>query len=209
MNTLCNISQNSQVLNLKKVVYYDWKNQRPWFEDSPLGDMWSKGQFAKHGINTKFNHLQPMAEPGTPDYYKQLTLILQFQDCSDKYIQERINQIKKRFSDLEEMESREQKRRVINSHCNTDVSALKKQLRTYLIRKNIPIIDKGGVPLVQCPGHEDRSPSGCLYEKQDKPVVYCPVCGVSYDIFNIAGLLIGSSDFKMQLSDVRRTLGVD
>lgn len=88
-----------------------------------------------------------------------------------------------------------------------DTSQYKHRLLDYLNYKNVP--KKGG--FFQCPNtaHSDSSPSAKLYNNESGQHLHCmSVCNQTYDIFDVAGFFIGSDDFKEQLAEVQKTLGV-
>jgi hypothetical protein len=56
------------------------------------------------------------------------------------------------------------------------------------------------------PGHADEHASAHLY--RDTNLLYCPVCSASWDIYDVAGLVIGEIDFPARARYVENTLGV-
>ena len=66
--------------------------------------------------------------------------------------------------------------------------------------------------MLQCPNpsHADGNPSAVIY--MDSNNVYCPVCGESWDIFDVAGLLDGialtDNTFPDRMKAVQSTLGM-
>ncbi len=83
----------------------------------------------------------------------------------------------------------------------------KHRLSDYLNYKNIE--QKKGFYRCPNPAHDDHEPSAKLYTNESGQHITCmSVCGCTWDIFDVAGLLINSDDFKEQLSEVERTLGI-
>lgn len=88
-----------------------------------------------------------------------------------------------------------------------DISNYKHRLSDYLQYKNIH--GKNGFYHCPNPAHHDEKPSAKLYNNEHGQHLTCmSVCNNTYDIFDVAGLLINSDDFKEQLAEVERTLGV-
>lgn len=85
------------------------------------------------------------------------------------------------------------------------IDELKCRILDYIERKNIEINTRKTPPVMRCvnPGHEDNRPSAIIYD--DK--VFCPVCDKTWDIFDIAGMIIGTSDFNEQKKEVLSVLG--
>lgn len=78
---------------------------------------------------------------------------------------------------------------------------MKDRLVDYLRSKGIAETDGK----FACPDHDDVHPSATVYDGER---FYCPVCGTTKDIFDIAGTLIGSDKFAEQKAEVERVLGV-
>lgn len=88
-----------------------------------------------------------------------------------------------------------------------DISNYKYRLSDYLSYKNI----HGKNGFYHCPNslHQDEKPSCKLYSNESGQHLTCmSSCNATWDIFDIAGLLINSDDFKEQLSEVEKTLGI-
>ena len=84
---------------------------------------------------------------------------------------------------------------------------MKHRLADYLHLKNIEF--KRGFYRCPNPGHNDTTISNCkCYDNTEGQVLTCFVCGENWDIFDVAGLLIGSSDFLTQKKEVESVLGV-
>ena len=86
-----------------------------------------------------------------------------------------------------------------------DTSQYKTRIKDYIEYKNLEIDTRCNPPKIRCPlpGHEDKHPSAVVYE--DK--IHCFVCDKSLDIFSLAGLQIGSDNFKDQIKEVQSALG--
>lgn len=84
-----------------------------------------------------------------------------------------------------------------------DTTDTKKRLREYLGQRGIEIKKN----ILRCPNHNDDTPSAVIYDNQDEPTVWCPVCDKSFDIFEVAGLLDNLSSFPEKLKSVNDTLG--
>jgi hypothetical protein len=88
-----------------------------------------------------------------------------------------------------------------------DLEKLKNRLRDYMTRKG----HRSSPNPVQCPnpGHADKKASAHVYDDGGKPPrVYCPICTKTWNIFDVAGFLISSTDFKDQIRDVEETLNI-
>lgn len=63
------------------------------------------------------------------------------------------------------------------------------------------------------PAHDDHHPSMVYYANAKSghvaPHVYCESCQARGDVFTVAGWVIGSDDFKVQLSEVESVLGLN
>lgn len=189
-------------------------NKRPicqGFKSFNLGNFQADllaGHPEKHGINFYGEiGMEPTAPEFTDQWFLQMRKIYLFTgQMTVEEINKRETRLRREHAEIEAEESRERKRKIINSRCNSDLPALKKRLPEYLRRKNIKYDLRSRT--WQCPNHDDNHPSAVPYFNQEKPVLYCVVCNKSFDIFNIAGLLISSNDFRLQLSDVKNTLRV-
>jgi hypothetical protein len=84
---------------------------------------------------------------------------------------------------------------------------MKHRLSDYLHLKNIEF--KRGFYRCPNPAHNDKTPSCKLYNNSDGQVLTCmSQCNATWDVFDIAGLLINSSHFPDQKAEVERTLGI-
>ena len=90
----------------------------------------------------------------------------------------------------------------------TDTEQYKSRLRDFIEIRGISVNDNKKPPVLRCPNpsHADEHPSAVIYHDSNK--VYCPVCGESWDIFEVAGLLDGLSTFPDKLKSVQSTLGM-
>jgi hypothetical protein len=86
-----------------------------------------------------------------------------------------------------------------------DKQALKSRLRDFVSSCGLEIITKQKPNVLQCPNpnHADGKPSAILYDEN----IYCPVCGESYDIFEVSGFLQGTDKFPEKIKYVREKLG--
>lgn len=165
------------------------------------------GEFSKHGVRETACGLEPLAEDDTTEEYRQQQgKIWIYEGWSVEQVRETLARVRRELKELEAEEQREKRRKIITHRCKDDLSALKKLLPEYLRLKGVQYDPRRKT--WRCPNHDDKTPSAHGYFKQESPVLYCPVCNKCFDIFNIAGLLIGSSDFKMQIADVKKTMGV-
>ena len=82
----------------------------------------------------------------------------------------------------------------------------KQYLEKYLNCNNIEINYKKKPPVLRCllPGHLDENPSAVLYDEH----VFCPVCGKSYDIFDVAGYLSPASTFPEKIKHIEDCLSL-
>ena len=88
-----------------------------------------------------------------------------------------------------------------------EIKNLKFKLNDYLNLKGVEY--KKGFYRCPNPAHLDEHINNCKsYNNNDGDALTCFVCGCTWDIFDVAGLLINSDDFKEQLSEVERTLGI-
>lgn len=161
---------------------------------------------SRYGLRGTFNDVEETAPEFTEAFYKQQRYRLMFRQWPKHEIDALEKRQRAEYKELEEMEQRERRRKIITHRCKDDLSALKKLLPEYLRLKGVQYDPRRKT--WRCPNHDDKTPSAHGYFKQESPVLYCPVCNKCFDIFNISGLLIGSTDFKTQIADVRRTLGV-
>lgn len=58
----------------------------------------------------------------------------------------------------------------------------------------------------QCPNHDDEHPSATIYDGER---LYCPVCELTMDVFDVAGLIKGITEPKGQYEEVARVVGGD
>jgi hypothetical protein len=84
-----------------------------------------------------------------------------------------------------------------------DLDKYRPRIKDYLTARGIEVRMVDGNERFQCLGHDDNKPSAIVYPEK----VFCPVCATSWGIFDLAGLLIHSQDFKAQLEDVKVALG--
>jgi len=84
--------------------------------------------------------------------------------------------------------------------------AEKRRLRDFLVARGVEYDEKNKT--WKCPGHNDEHPSAHLYEDQDPPRLYCPVCAESWTVIDVAGHLDGLTEFKDMLKAVRDTLHI-
>ena len=81
----------------------------------------------------------------------------------------------------------------------TDTSAYKEKLLDYL-NLTTDVQTSKTPPLLSCPNplHNDEHPSAVVYQKSrgdQSDTVYCPVCGESWDVFDVAAMQTGLSNF--------------
>jgi len=86
-----------------------------------------------------------------------------------------------------------------------DLSPTKKRLREYLEKRGVAY--NKAKKTWRCPKHSDDDPSATLYDNQETPYLYCPVCSENFSIFDVAGLLDGTNDFTKMIESVNQTLG--
>lgn len=90
-----------------------------------------------------------------------------------------------------------------------DTEKYKPRLREYLQKKGVHIKTEERPNRISCPSpnHADVNPTACIYD--DNHIVFCPVCHESWDVFEVAGLLIGAhtTDFPAKRDEVLHTLG--
>jgi transcription elongation factor Elf1 len=87
----------------------------------------------------------------------------------------------------------------------TDLLPEKLRLKEYLERKGISYNQK--LKTWRCPNHDDQRESATLYENIDGGILTCHVCGKSWDIFQVSGIINNLPEFKDQLKEVKDTLG--
>ncbi|MCK5601121.1 hypothetical protein KAR91_04575, partial [Candidatus Pacearchaeota archaeon] len=89
-----------------------------------------------------------------------------------------------------------------------DISALKYRLPEFLRKEGIEVDDSKKNPLLRCPDptHGDEEKSATMYENER---IHCFGCGNTWDIFDVAGLIICSDDFKAKKKYVLDSLGVE
>ena len=86
----------------------------------------------------------------------------------------------------------------------TDTKKYKPYLKKYLSLKGIEVKNIDGAERIHCLNHNDEQPSAVVYAE----TVYCPVCSITWDIFEIAGLLNNLSTFPDKLKEVQQALGI-
>jgi len=86
----------------------------------------------------------------------------------------------------------------------TDTKKYKPYLKKYLSLKGIEIKNIDGAQRMRCLNHNDEHPSAIVYAE----TVHCPVCSLTWDIFEIAGLLCGHTKFPDKLKEVQKTLNI-
>lgn len=84
-----------------------------------------------------------------------------------------------------------------------DLDKYRPRIKDYLTARGIDVRMIDGNDRFCCLAHDDNKPSAIVYES----AVYCPVCATSWGIFDMAGLLLSTQDFKAQLEDVKQALG--
>lgn len=87
-----------------------------------------------------------------------------------------------------------------------DKKIYKAYLEKYLQRNSIEINYGKKPPRIRCliPEHVDNNPSAILYPES----IYCPVCSKTYDIFETAGILNNTNDFKKQIEVIEESLNI-
>lgn len=83
----------------------------------------------------------------------------------------------------------------------------KRRLRDFMIARGIAY--DPNKKTWRCPNHNDEHPSAVIYDNQDVPLLYCPVCGQSWTVFEVAGLIEGVTEFKDKLKIVHKALGIE
>jgi 5S rRNA maturation endonuclease (ribonuclease M5) len=87
----------------------------------------------------------------------------------------------------------------------------KQRLREFLERRGIEISSKRP-PTLRCPNpaHLDENPTAIIYENQEVPAVYCPICDPRppWSVIDVCGMLDNLTDFKEMLNSVRLTLNI-
>jgi hypothetical protein len=86
-----------------------------------------------------------------------------------------------------------------------DPTPFKPRIREYLQKKGVWIKTDEQPHRISCPhpNHSDAHPTAIVYDQ----TIHCPVCGETWDIFEVAGLLIGVHDFPAKKAEVLRVLG--
>jgi len=163
---------------------------------------------ARYGLKGTFDDVEETAPEFTEAFYKQQRYRLMFR----RWPQQEIDALEKRqraeFKKLEEMEQREKRRKIITHRTKDDFTALKKLLPEYLRLKGVHYDPRRKTWRCPNPSHQDTNPSAVLYDRQEKPVLYCPVCNKCYDLFNIESMLTGETHFPEVIKSVKRCLGV-
>jgi len=89
---------------------------------------------------------------------------------------------------------------------NDDLAAYRPRIRDFLSRLGVEVAPDGTMRCIN-PDHPDEHPSAHCYDTN----VYCPVCGVSWDIWDACGLIkgmgTGKSTFRERVKIVKETLG--
>jgi len=95
----------------------------------------------------------------------------------------------------------------------TDTKALKPRLKEYLTHKGIQIVQKNGAARIHCPApdHTDNEETAVVYAPGAKNNynIWCAVCGTSWDIFEVAGLLCGLQSFPEKVNEVKKAFGIE
>ncbi|MDR0456861.1 MAG: hypothetical protein LBH20_09305 [Treponema sp.] len=92
-------------------------------------------------------------------------------------------------------------------------TALKGRLREYIAVRGIAVTKKGGQEWINCPLHDDDSPSMQI-NASDKyaGILKCHACGASLDVFGLAritaGLPEGRRYFPQAVQEVKAALGM-
>ena len=87
-----------------------------------------------------------------------------------------------------------------------DLIPIKKRLREYLEKRGVSY--NKSKKTWRCPKHSDDDPSATLYDNQETPYLYCPVCSKNFSVFDVAGYLDGTNDFAKMVESVKNTLGL-
>ena len=92
-----------------------------------------------------------------------------------------------------------------------ETTALKPRLKEYLAVKGIYPKSHNGAMRIHCPnpGHTDKDPTATYYDDyNNNHNIYCAVCGATWDIFEVAGLLNNLHSFPEQIEEVKKSLGI-
>ncbi|MDH4319409.1 MAG: hypothetical protein OEV64_13535, partial [Desulfobulbaceae bacterium] len=82
---------------------------------------------------------------------------------------------------------------------------MKSRLSEYVHAKcDVDTRKKPHVLRCPSPDHTDNNPSAVLYDER----VYCPVCSQNWDIYDVAGMINGTSEFKDQKKILEDFFGV-
>jgi putative DNA primase/helicase len=82
----------------------------------------------------------------------------------------------------------------------TEYEKLKPRLEQYLTACGI----KRDGDKWSCPNHDDKNPSATIYDHER---LYCPVCELTMDVFDAAGIIKGLTTPKEQFEEVNRIVG--
>jgi hypothetical protein len=90
---------------------------------------------------------------------------------------------------------------------SSDIQDLKNRLPEFLERSGIEFDRSKSRPVIRCPdpAHGDEDPSATMY---DGNRIHCHGCDHTWDIFDLAGLLTGKTEFVDQKNHVLETLGM-
>lgn len=88
----------------------------------------------------------------------------------------------------------------------TDINQLKPRLKEYLSTKGVKIVNKNGAMRIHCPhpDHPDLEETAIFYDIN----IHCPVCGTTWDIFEVAGLICNLHTFPEKINEVKKTLNI-
>lgn len=88
----------------------------------------------------------------------------------------------------------------------TDINQIKPRLKEYLTAKGIQIVNKNGAQRIHCPhpDHPDLEETAIFYDTN----IHCPVCGTTWDIFEVAGLICNLHTFPEKINEVKKTLNI-
>jgi len=89
---------------------------------------------------------------------------------------------------------------------SNDCNQYKRRLREFLQKRGVEY--KASTKTWRCPNHNDADPSATLYDKQDIPMFYCPVCEQSWTVIDLAGIMDGVTETKDKIEAVKKTLGI-
>jgi len=91
---------------------------------------------------------------------------------------------------------------------NKDSDPYKRYLREYLERKGVEYNPKTKKWRCQNTAHADNEPSATLYhDGEERANLTCHVCGMTWDIFDVAGMQEGLTAFPDKIEAVKRTIG--